>query len=405
MRRRRGIVRMRMRCSHNVAGVVALAVSALLARRPISADAQSLAPTLLRATDATTADATDATPSARAVRFSALYSSIGRSQDTVCAVDSRARSVCWNEQHWSNRVALPSPASRAVGQFIHGRPISLNSGVIEFASWHLGQQPGDVDSTSISARSLGLSDVVGAFEADASVLAWASDGRWNLHNLGDRFSYDTLPRSRRTRGAARVWPGSSRLRVRAMAMSANDICATVGDDLNCWPRVDSNELFPSRLLSRIHSIRLPAPAQQLAASDSTFFARTSSGVYCWGDGRAGSLGNGSCSASSTPVAVRGLPAGIVDVVGRRQYFCAIDGQHRAWCWGSLGCSTDSRRRGCREAGATPTHDVRLGSALAITIRCFATCALQMDGSVRCAAGYVPRSRFEQTEEVLVIRPP
>ncbi|MBL8681567.1 MAG: hypothetical protein JNK05_20540 [Myxococcales bacterium] len=349
------------------------------------------------------ASAAVATP---AIRFTALYSSIGRSLDTFCAIDSQRRSVCWNDDHWSNRVSAPAiSAQRAAVEFTGGRPIAVTSASIEFVSWHLGQSPGDVDSPTMSAQQLGLGDVIGAFEADASVLAWATDGRWALVNLGWRFTNDSLPRARRARGAARLWPGSSRLRVRAMAMSANDVCAIEGDDLNCWPRTDPNDLFPGRLSRRVHALRLPAPPQQLAASDSTFCARTTRGVFCWGDGRAGTLGNGACSSSTVPVEVRGLPSGIVDVVGRRGYFCAIDGQQRAWCWGSLGCSTDPRRSGCRVSAATPMHDDRLGSARSIAIGCFTTCALQSDGSIRCAVGYVPRSRFEQASEVLVIRPP
>jgi hypothetical protein len=353
------------------------------------------------AADAAAADAT-AFDAASPVAIVSLFSSIGRSEDTFCALDSRRRGFCWNDFHWSNRISTAVLSASAV-DFPNGRPVVVRPTGVEFVAWHLGLSPGDVASQTLSATSAGLRDVAGAFEHEGSIAVWASDGTWSLLNLGSSYSYDSLSDARSRAGRVRISRDLSQVRVSSMVMSELDVCAIVGQGVQCWPRADASGPHRRGLRASRHSVRLPAPAEQLAASDATFCARTRAGVFCWGDGAAGSLGNGRCDSSPTPVSVLGLP-GTVELVGRREYFCAIDERRQVWCWGALGCSTTSGARwGCPSERATPSVDERLGRARSVAIGCFETCAVQVDGSLRCAGGYRPRSQFERAGEVLTAR--
>ncbi len=77
--------------------------------------------------------------------------------------------------------------------------------------------------------------------------------------------------------------------------------------------------------------------------------------YCWGDNPYGEFGTGNTISSTTPVSAAsglslkiplecgGKGSGCVDQAGwieaGNRYGCAVDGQHKGWCWGS---NTDGR---------------------------------------------------------------
>lgn len=76
---------------------------------------------------------------------------------------------------------------------------------------------------------------------------------------------------------------------------------------------------------------------KIAAGLSHTCAITTEGAAkCWGSNAYGFLGNGTTSASSTPVAVAGLESGVVDISAGQNHTCAVTSAGAAKCWGHNG---------------------------------------------------------------------
>ena len=70
------------------------------------------------------------------------------------------------------------------------------------------------------------------------------------------------------------------------------------------------------------------------SGDGHELALTATGaVWAWGDNAHGQLGIGTKVDSNIPVAVTGLPAGIVDVRAGGEHSLALDGAGNVWAWG------------------------------------------------------------------------
>ena len=106
------------------------------------------------------------------------------------------------------------------------------------------------------------------------------------------------------------------------------------------------------------------------------------GVKCWGDNWEGKLGNGSLVNSYTPVDVTGLSEGVISIAGTHKHTCALTSEGGVKCWGrnwhgELGDGTTEYR-------LTPVTPQGLSSGVkAIAAGGFHTCALIVDGTVRC----------------------
>ncbi len=83
---------------------------------------------------------------------------------------------------------------------------------------------------------------------------------------------------------------------------------------------------------------------------------TNGGVYCWGIG--GSLGDGTTTSSSTPVAVVGL-SGVVSIAHGDWHTCAVLSSGNVRCWGAN--PTGGLGDGTTTARLTPVDVIDSGS--------------------------------------------
>ena len=137
-------------------------------------------------------------------------------------------------------------------------------------------------------------------------------------------------------------------------------------DLDDQHHVDQHDLDDEHDVDQHHDHRGAAGSRRrarLAAGNNHTCALKSTGVVrCWGDNSTGQLGNGTTTASLTPVTVTGLPAGIVSIAAGDNQTCALTAAGGVKCWGNnangqLGDGTTTQRN-------APVDVVGLGSGVA-----------------------------------------
>lgn len=108
----------------------------------------------------------------------------------------------------------------------------------------------------------------------------------------------------------------------------------------------------------------------------------SNGVYCWGRGDSGQLGNGGTSSSSWPQnPVTGLSSGVLAIAVGSVYTCALTTASRVKCWGAN--SYGELGVGDAIPRFTPVEVPNLSNVTAITAGMYHTCALIANGEAKC----------------------
>ncbi|RME17565.1 MAG: hypothetical protein D6797_02270 [Bdellovibrio sp.] len=112
-------------------------------------------------------------------------------------------------------------------------------------------------------------------------------------------------------------------------------------------------------------------------------------IKCWGNGASGRLGNGSTASQTTPVTVSGISTAIdIDADGNGSHTCALLANTDVYCWGNgwagkLGNGSNNSSSVPIFSGITSAQSIALGDNH--------TCASLTDGTVKCM-GYNSRGQ-------------
>ena len=145
---------------------------------------------------------------------------------------------------------------------------------------------------------------------------------------------------------------------------------------------DWYQLPPSAFTSSGSNLPTAGVVQVAGGLSHTCALTTSGGVKCWGDNWEGKLGDGSIVDSFTPVDVVGLTSGVATIASSHKHTCALTDSGGMKCWGrnwhgELGDGTTEYR-------VAPVDVTGLSSGVkGIAVGGFHTCALLMDGGIKC----------------------
>jgi len=154
----------------------------------------------------------------------------------------------------------------------------------------------------------------------------------------------------------------------------------------CWGDNSFGELGDGSMTNSSTPVDVSALTSGVAAISSGQYAAcalmVSGGVKCWGDNGEGQLGDGSRTATSTPVDVSGLASGVVAVSAGGSHTCALMVSGGVKCWGD----NDQGQVGDGTAASTSTPVDVSGLAsgvVALSAGSSDTCALTTVGAVKC----------------------
>jgi hypothetical protein len=250
------------------------------------------------------------------------------------------------------------------------------------------------DAGAPQSRALSVSTFVvetgsdaGAATSGVTACAEGSDGRaycWGANGFGQ------LGAGVVGGGSGTVSPLPVTEKLRSISVGTGHVCAVHegpggAGQVSCWGRNNSGQVGDDTLVDRERPVRVGPfnAALEVAAGDGFSCAIDQDrAVWCWGSNASGELGDGATTTRRTPVKVVGnlrarhLSAGL-------SYACAADVEGVAWCWGANGSGQAgqtadagaSRRIAQPLVGLPPVDRIACGQLV--------TCALLMNGGVRC----------------------
>jgi alpha-tubulin suppressor-like RCC1 family protein len=188
-----------------------------------------------------------------------------------------------------------------------------------------------------------------AVVASGSVECWGSDPYGQLGDVADRPMLISG-----IAGATAVAAGGGAIPDKIAENDSAYTCAIVGSgQVWCWGDDRAGQLGDGTTTISATPVRVSGVegATQLTAGVQHACALSAGGIECWGDDRAGELGDGSASAHSTAVPVIGLSGAEGVAAGGNfgsAHTCAVLERFAVECWGNnrfgqLGDGTTMRR--------------------------------------------------------------
>lgn len=175
--------------------------------------------------------------------------------------------------------------------------------------------------------------------------------------------------------------------VRSIAIGSSHSCAMLSNgSAKCWGSNRNGTLGNGNNVDQsipVDVASLGNSVTSIAAAERHTCAISSGGTAtCWGNNLYGQLGAGSTSDSLVPLAVLGLPAGILGISVGAEHTCALTLGGRAKCWGwgadgRLGDGTEDQTAEPRMVELLPTGIKAIASGRS------STCALSVGGSLWC----------------------
>ena len=175
--------------------------------------------------------------------------------------------------------------------------------------------------------------------------------------------------------------------VRALAVGSDHSCViTSGGGVRCWGENYYGQLGDgttnNRLLSAPVSGLESGVAALSAAASHTCALTNAGGVWCWGNNQYGQLGDGTYTTRYQPVPVSGLSSGVAAITTSTHHTCALmlDGSMRCWgqnFYGQLGDGTFTARP------APVVVSGIAGGVHRIVLFDYYTCAVMTSGPAQC----------------------
>ena len=175
--------------------------------------------------------------------------------------------------------------------------------------------------------------------------------------------------------------------VTAVAAGTHHTCAvTSGGGVSCWGDNIYGQLGDGTTTQRLTPVAVSGLSSGVTAvamgTYHTCAVTSVGGVWCWGYGATGQMGDGTTTERHTPVAVSGLSSGVTAVAAGAYHTCAVTSGGGVWCWGDngngqLGDNTTTQRH-------TPVAVSGLSSGVtAVAAGAYHTCARTSGGGVWC----------------------
>jgi len=132
--------------------------------------------------------------------------------------------------------------------------------------------------------------------------------------------------------------------VHRVALGFHFSCRFRDDQLACWGANNDGRLGDGTTIDALvpHAVTTPGPVLEVATGSTHACARIAdtsrsarSQVVCWGNNRAGQLGDGTQTQRLVPTPVVGLPTHVQQLAAGFDHTCALSDDGAVYCWGTL----------------------------------------------------------------------